>query len=319
MNWGIIGFGRIARKFVESSRYLKDQKIVAIGSKSLSKDDPLFIENSQVKIYRDYNELLKDENIDAVYIALPHKFHYEWVIKALNHHKAVLCEKPAVLSKNEMLAIKEAALKNQTFFLEALKTKMNVGLFHLKKDLPLIGNIKSVEANFCSNCLSLRGTDSFLYDPKQGGALNDVGTYLLGFVLSIIHSPIKMISATSKMYGEFDEHFNAQLFFENGAIANIEGAIDENKERYAKIIGEQGEIYIPMFNRMSEYTVSLNNGKVFTCEYPIYGTDMTYQIQELYDCVKQNKIESDLHSLDETIEIIEIVEKIRNRLKEVQE
>ena len=319
MNWGIIGFGRIARKFVESSRYLKDHKIVAIGSKSLSKDDPLFIENSQVKIYRDYNELLKDENIDAVYIALPHKFHYEWVIKALNHHKAVLCEKPAVLSKNEMLAIKEAALKNQTFFLEALKTKMNVGLFYLKKDLPLIGNIKSVEANFCSNCLSLRGTDSFLYDPKQGGALNDVGTYLLGFVLSIIHSPIKMISATSKMYGEFDEHFNAQLFFENGAIANIEGAIDENKERYAKIIGEQGEIYIPMFNRMSEYTVSLNNGKVFTCEYPIYGTDMTYQIQELYDCVKQNKIESDLHSLDETIEIIEIVEKIRNRLKEVQE
>ena len=319
MNWGIIGFGRIARKFVESSRYLKDQKILAIGSKSLSKDDPLFIENSQVKIYRDYNELLEDENIDAVYIALPHKFHYEWVIKALNHHKAVLCEKPAVLSKNEMLAIKEAALKNQTFFLEALKTKMNVGLFHLKKDLPLIGNIKSVEANFCSNCLSLRGTDSFLYDPKQGGALNDVGTYLLGFVLSIIHSPIKMINATSKMYGEFDEHFNAQLFFENGAIANIEGAIDENKERYAKIIGEQGEIYIPMFNRMSEYTVSLNNGKVFTCEYPIYGTDMTYQIQELYDCVKQNKIESDLHSLDETIEIIEIVEKIRNRLKEVQE
>lgn len=319
MNWGIIGFGRIARKFVESSRYLKDQKIIAIGSKSLSKDDPLFIENSQVKIYRDYNELLEDENIDAVYIALPHKFHYEWVIKALNHHKAVLCEKPTVLSKNEMLAIKEAALKNQTFFLEALKTKMNVGLFHLKKDLPLIGNIKSVEANFCSNCLSLRGTDSFLYDPKQGGALNDVGTYLLGFVLSIIHSPIKMISATSKMYGEFDEHFNAQLFFENGAIANIEGAIDENKERYAKIIGEQGEIYIPMFNRMSEYTVSLNNGKVFTCEYPIYGTDMTYQIQELYDCVKQNKIESDLHSLDETIEIIEIVEKIRNRLKEVQE
>lgn len=319
MNWGIIGFGRIARKFVESSRYLKDHKIVAIGSKSLSKDDPLFIENSQVKIYRDYNELLEDENIDAVYIALPHKFHYEWVIKALNHHKAVLCEKPAVLSKNEMLAIKEAALKNQTFFLEALKTKMNVGLFHLKKDLPLIGNIKSVEANFCSNCLSLRGTDSFLYDPKQGGALNDVGTYLLGFVLSIIHSPIKMINATSKMYGEFDEHFNAQLFFENSAIANIEGAIDENKERYAKIIGEQGEIYIPMFNRMSEYTVSLNNGKVFTCEYPIYGTDMTYQIQELYDCVKQNKIESDLHSLDETIEIIEIVEKIRNSLKEVQE
>ena len=177
MNWGIIGFGRIARKFVESSRYLKDHKIVAIGSKSLSKDDPLFIENSQVKIYRDYNELLEDENIDAVYIALPHKFHYEWVIKALNHHKAVLCEKPAVLSKNEMLAIKEAALKNQTFFLEALKTKMNVGLFHLKKDLPLIGNIKSVEANFCSNCLSLRGTDSFLYDPKQGGALNDAVSY----------------------------------------------------------------------------------------------------------------------------------------------
>lgn len=314
MRWGIIGFGRIARKFTQSISYLEDSEIIAIGSKSLSKEDEYLKDNPSIKLYRDYEKILTNPAIDAVYIALPHKFHYEWAIKALKHHKAVLCEKPAVLTVQEMENIKETALANDTFFLEALKTKMNTGIFHLKKDLPLIGKIKYIEANFCTNSLSRRGTDSFLYDENQGGALNDVGTYLIGFVLKLIDEPINDIKASAKMYGVLDEHFNARISFENGVVADIEGAIDMSKNRYAKIVGEKGEIMVPMFNHISEYIVTLNNGKTFKCDYPIYGNDMTYQIQELQECVKKGLQESPLHTLDDSIKVIDVIEKIRNQI-----
>lgn len=316
MKWGIIGFGRIAHKFTQSISFVKDASIVAIASKSIDENDDYLKLHPDTVVYRDYMKLLEDPNVEAVYIALPHKMHYPWIIQALDHHKAVLCEKPAVLNATQMKEIKQKAIENDTFFLEALKTKMNRALFHLQKDLALIGKIQFIEANFCSNCISYRGTNHFLYDPEQGGALNDVGSYLFGFVLKIIDSPVKDVKTNVKKYGSFDEHFNTVLTFENGIKAYLEGAIDVNKERYAKIKGEKGEITIPFFNRMQNYTVTLSNHKTYTCEYPFNGDDMTEQIKELQYCVAKGKIESSRHSLDEMIQLADLMDTVRQTMEQ---
>ena len=307
MNFGIIGFGRIARKFVQSIEHVNGAKVVAIGSKSVSKEDEYLLKYPDIQVYHDYLSLLEDKNVDAVYIALPHKFHYTWVIEALKHHKVVLCEKPAVLTVEEMEEIKRVALEEKTYFLEALKTKLNVGRDHLKEDLASIGSIQKIEANFCFDAISQKGTGAFLFDPQQGGALNDVGPYLVGFVLDMIDSPITKIESNKKVVDEIEEHF------ENGAIANIEGAIDENKERYAKIIGEKGVIEIPMFNRIIDYTIQYQDHTTLTRHYPIVGDDMTKEIQAVVDDVKEGKIQNDQHSLDDSIAVIEVINAIRNQ------
>lgn len=311
VNWGIIGFGRIARKFTECISYIEDANIVAIGSRSVDKNDPYLLENPSITVYEDYIKLLNDKNVEAVYIAVPHKFHKEWVIQALNHKKAVLCEKPAVLTTQDMIDIKECVILNQTCFLEALKTKINDGMDQLKHDIALIGKIETIEANFCSNGLALKGTNSFLFDKQQGGALNDVGPYLVGFTLDLIDAPLTHMETDKKIVDGIDEHFIATLTFANEIKVILEGAIDENKERFAFIKGKLGSIKIPLFNRIIDYTITLNDGSVIERHYPLNGNDMTKQIVELQQCLKQGLIESPRHTLDQSIEVISLIEKIR--------
>lgn len=311
MRFGIIGFGRIARKFCTSITFSDGNEVIAIASKSVSSEDEYIKQHPTVTIYHDYDALLKDENVDAVYVALPHKYHYEWIIKALENKKAVLSEKPAVLKSSEMKHIKEVAVKNNTFFLEALKTKMNESFLRLIEDLPLIGELKTIEANFCFDASPLKGK-SYLFEPDQGGALNDVGSYLLGYVMKLVNQPVKDVHVKAKIVDEIDEHFNADIIFENDVVASIEGAIDENKIRYALITGTKGSIMVPMFNRMIDYTITLNDGTEIKRHYPIVGDDMTYQINVCSESTKNGKVESELHTLDEMIAIVEVTEKIRN-------
>lgn len=314
MRFGIIGFGRIARKFCQSITYSDHHLIVAIASKSVKKDDTYVLQHPEIKIYQDYEVMLEDADIDAVYIALPHKFHYEWILKALRHHKAVLCEKPAVLNTAEMIQIKETAITERTFFLEALKTKLNRGFIRLMDDLPLIGQLQKIEANFCFDATKMKG-NSYLFEPVQGGALNDVGSYLIGFTLKLVEANVKTLDVISKMVDGIDEYFQATLVFENDVTAILEGAINQNKERYAHLKGSMGEIRIPMFNRISEYTITLYDGTVISRHEPILGDDMTYQINEMGRCVQEHRLESPLHSLDEMIEVTKMTEQIRNRFK----
>ena len=107
MNFGIIGFGRIARKFVQAIEATEEGKIYAISSRSVSMDDPYLKEHPEVKVYKDYEELLNDPQVDAVYIALTHKFHKEWILRSLEHHIPVLSEKPLVLTSTDVDEIQE--------------------------------------------------------------------------------------------------------------------------------------------------------------------------------------------------------------------
>lgn len=312
IRWGIIGFGRIAHKFAGSIENLPDGRVYAVATRSGGKDDPYLKAHPEVVVYKDYESLLNDPKVDAVYLALPHKFHKEWAIKSLEKKKAILCEKPAVLNSEDMKEIKAVALKEKTCFLEALKTKINDGMDHLIQDLPLIGKVESIEANFCSNGLALKGTNSFLFDKEQGGALNDVGPYLLGFVLDLLKDEVVELTSALKIVDGIDEHFHAVLTFKQGTKATIEGAIDEAKERYAFIVGDQGKIRVPMFNRIIDYTIELNDGTTLERHYPLAGDDMTKEIAELQHCLTQHLNESPRHTMDDTIEIIELMEKIRN-------
>ena len=109
----------------------------AIASHSLDENDSYLQSHPLVKLYRDYEELLKDDDIEAVYIAVPHYEHKKWIIEAIKHHKAVLCEKPLVLKSEDIDEINQYVKEYQGYCLEAFKTKFNVGFDHLKEDIHL--------------------------------------------------------------------------------------------------------------------------------------------------------------------------------------
>lgn len=300
MNFGIIGYGNIARKFEKSITYTTGT-LYAIGSRSVDEKEV------NVRVYRDYEELLNDENIDAIYIALPHLFHKEWIIKSLKHHKAVLCEKPMVLDSKDIDEIKEEVYKNDAYCLEAFKTKFNDGFTGLKDDLKIIGKIESIYCNFAYD--GLGRVNDYLFDPRQGGALNDIGSYVVGFILGLVDAPIDHISSYMEYIKGVDSYFKASLYFTNGIEGIVEGAIDRNKDRYALIKGDKGTIRIPYYNRIIDYTINIDT--TIERHYPISGDDMTKEIQTLIDDVTNHQNESQIHSLDDSKYLQEVIELIR--------
>ncbi len=159
MNFGVIGFGNIARRFAASIPYTTGGRICAIASRSLSPEDPYLLANPGVRLLRDYDALLRDPEVEAVYIALPHKLHREWALKALHRHLPVLCEKPAVLAVEEMEEIARVSAREHTYFLEALKTKFSPGMDQLRKDMALLGPLRTIETCFSYDASEER--DSF--------------------------------------------------------------------------------------------------------------------------------------------------------------
>lgn len=278
IKWAIIGLGNIAHRFAKSLSNSNEGKLYAIASKTKEKRYAFCKEYNCEKVYEDYEELLNDENIDAVYIALPHGFHRYWSIKALRHKKAVLCEKPVGLNSEEMKEIKEEAILNNTFFMEAMKTRF-IPLIHNIKNIIKnneIGEIKSIEANFCNHVEDIKD-DSYLLDKKQGGALLDVGIYPLSFVMDMIDSEVSQVTANMDINkAGVDSYFKAILTFDNGVIGTIEGAFDRSKERTAIIKGTKGYIEIPIYNRPDIAVIHINDRKPYTIKKELEFDDWTY-------------------------------------------
>lgn len=192
---------------------------------------------------------------------------------------------------------------------EALKTKFNTGYDHLKEDLKRIGNIQTIYTNFCSDSLGLPKT-SFLFDKEQGGALNDIGSYVLGFILGIHEEEIDKIETERKDIEGINYYFRSKIYFKDGCIATAEGAIDREMDRYAKIVGTKGEIMIPNYNRIIDYTIHWNDGTTDTKSYPFKGNDMTMQIEDFIDDIKNGNVQSEKHYLEDTKKILGVSEMI---------
>ena len=186
MNIGVIGYGNIAKRFAQSIKHTKNGKVSAIGSKSLARDTAFQTRHPEIQVYETYDALLADPTIEGIYIALPHAFHKEWALKALALNIPVLCEKPAVLTVADMDEIIDAATAHETLFVEAFKTKYNTGFQQLKQAMNTLGQINRIEASFCSDVMPARNDHSYLFQKGQGGALNDVGSYPIGFVLALV-------------------------------------------------------------------------------------------------------------------------------------
>ena len=124
LNWAIIGPGTIANEFAKS---LNEEvgEVYGVWGRKFDKAKE-FAKNHNVKnVYKDLNEMLKDENIDVVYVATPHSNHHEYVIESLKNNKHVICEKPFTSNVNELDELIALAKQQNCLLFEAITTLHN--------------------------------------------------------------------------------------------------------------------------------------------------------------------------------------------------
>ncbi len=201
VKWGIIGLGNVAHEFANSFYNTKNAKLIAIASKSQNKLSK-FRANFNIETHNchsDYEKLLRNNNIDIVYIALPNSLHYEWAYKSLEFKKHILIEKPAFINFQETKNIYNHPNFNNLFIGEGFMFRYHPQIMKLIELLKnnKIGQIISMQSSFGKNLLSKKRFFGLLNSSKfnkkkrifseslGGGVILDHGSYIVSMSLLI--------------------------------------------------------------------------------------------------------------------------------------
>lgn len=199
MKLGIVGSGLIVREFLTILKYLKDTETVALCGTKRSEVTINELKNKyKIKgIFFNYEELLKSDSIDTVYVAVPNSLHFQFAKEALEAGKNVIVEKPFVSNYNEALILSKLAKERQLFLFEAITNQYLPNYKKIKELLPKLGSIKIVQCNYSQYS---RRYDSFkkgnilpAFDPElSGGALMDLNIYNIHYVVGLFGRPINI-------------------------------------------------------------------------------------------------------------------------------
>jgi predicted dehydrogenase len=149
-NWGIIGAGYVAGQFAEDLGLLPRANLHAIASRSDERACSFAQKYSIPVHYSSWGRMAEDNDVDIVYVATHHPFHYENALACLKAGKAVLCEKPITMNTNELEELVSTAREHRAFLMEAIWTRF---LPSTRKVLELkesgeLGNLLNVHADF---------------------------------------------------------------------------------------------------------------------------------------------------------------------------
>lgn len=313
IKWGILGAGNIAHRFAASLQHLDNCELCAISGRSQEKVSAFAETYSCQKAYLDYDELLQDPDIDAIYLSLPHGLHCEWAIKALSAHKAVLCEKPATLNAEQMREIKKCALEHGVLFMEAMKTRFTP-IYRQTKELVaegVIGELNSINASLCVALPQEYYGKTYHTDPTQGGCLWDSGIYCASWLEDYTTGEVQLEKVNTNLYQGIDLYVNAALRI-GEMKASLETAFDRNKAKTVILRGTKGWIEIPDLHRPIKAVVYEEGKDCREIVIEYVHDDFYGEIHHFCDCLLLGKMESDIMPLDASVRCAEILDTIRD-------
>jgi len=316
IRWGIIGCGGIAAKFANGLTVLPDAELLAVGSRAENKARGFAEEHNAQRAYGSYEQLAKDADIDAVYIATPHPFHMENTILGLEHGKAVLCEKPFAVNAKQARRMIDTAEDKGLFLMEAMWTRFLPMTRRIKQIVTdgMIGDVRFFQADFCYR--NPWNPQHRTLDPELGGgAMLDVGIYPISFASMLFGSqPEDIVSQAHIGETGVDEQSSYLFSYDNGRLAALSSAIRTQALGQALIAGTDGMIKIDStFWRAEKATLITADGKEVIIEEPLESNGSNYQTAEVHDCLRQGKTQSDIMPLAESLAIMETMDKIRNQ------
>lgn len=312
-NWGVLGTGKIARRFMQAVSLVPEARVVAVGSRTQQTADAFGDQFGIPNRYGSYDALLADPEAEIIYVATPHTLHAENTRAALEQGKHVLCEKPFTLNARQAEPLIALARQKGLFLMEGMWTRC----FPLMRELVArvqggeIGAIRLIQADF-----GFRAP----YDPSGrllnpalgGGALLDVGVYPVALASLFLGEPARVHSAAAIGQTGVDEQCAVLFEYADGALALLSAAIQTDTPKEAALCGTNGRIRIhtPWW-KPSEATLTRADGSEETLRHPYTGDGLQFEIRHVHDCLRQGLTESPWMPLDETLRILRLLDAIR--------
>ena len=255
VSWGVLGVAKIAvEKVVPAMQRGEVSRVEAIASRDLAKARRAASALGVARAYGDYEELLADPAIEAIYNPLPNELHVPWTIRALDAGKHVLCEKPIALSAAEAEALIAARKRSGKLVAEAFMVRFHPQ-WRRARELVASGEIGAARAVQTFFCYRLLDAADIRNKPPGGGGLYDIGCYaILAARYVFAAEPTRVVAALEVDPGfGVDRLASALVEFSGGRHLTFTCATQLAAHQRVTIVGEAGrvEIAIP-FNALPD-------------------------------------------------------------------
>ena len=309
---GILGAGWIAGKMAETVSAMDGYEISAVASRSIEKARDFANKWNIKNAYGSYEALVSDNDIDLVYVATPHSHHFQHAKLAVEQGKPCLVEKAFTANAREAKQLLDFAEKNGVFVTEAIWTRY-VPLSHKIKELIDGGAIGEPRLLSASLCYPLEDKERITNPALCGGALLDVGVYVLNFARMYFgNDVVKTVTNCQLGVTGMDMQECISLSYADGKMANLQAGARCLNDRQGIISGTEGYIRVDNVNCPEEVDVYRNYALVETYRKPsdmISGYE--YQVMESRRCIEAGLLESPMMPHAETISVMRQMDSLR--------
>ncbi len=315
IRWGILSTGHIAGQFAASLAHIPGAELVAVGSRH-AESAQAFGEKYQIPHrHASYEALAQDKDVDVIYVATPHNLHYANARLCLEAGKGALVEKAFTLNAGQAASLIALAREKRLFLMEAMWDRF---LPHMVKVRELVsqgilGDLRLVTAN-----LGFRAEDnpqSRLLSPSlAGGALLDVGCYVVSFASMLLGQPDRVAGVSRLGRTGVDEDTSILLGYPQGRSAALTCAVRTNSPQDGYVIGVDGWVHLhPPFGWSGRLTLHRAGQPDQDINAPIQGSGYAYEAREVSRCLDLGLLESPVMPLDESLGVMRTLDALRQQ------
>jgi len=314
LNVAVMGTGNIACTMAETLNKMRNVKCYAVASRTKERAEVFAGEYGFKKAYGSYEELVKDKNVELVYIATPHSEHYRNAMLCLENGKPVLCEKAFTANAAQAKELFAYAAEKKVFIAEAIWTRY----------MPMLRTIKEVLASGCiGKPVMLTANLGYpiskvprLIEPElAGGALLDVGVYPLNFAAMLFGTEIEKVQAVCT-YTEsgVDEQESITLIYKDRKTAVLHATMLAATDRQGIIYGTEGYMVVENINNFESIAVyGQNHEKINTYKRPKQISGYEYEVEACVKALKEGWIQCPEMPHEESMKMMELMDHIREQ------
>lgn len=314
LRWAILGPGRIAHNFAKGLAVVPEATLYAAASRTPGRAQAFLDQYGGGVAYESYEAMLADPQVDAVYIATPHRFHFQQVKLCLEAGKPVLCEKPMTVNAVEATTLARIAREKKVFLMEALWTRY-LPIFHTVRewlDAGRIGELRTLHSTM-GFAFARHAEDRWYNHALAGGALLDLGVYnVSSSQWAFRRNPSDFVANVEMGETRVDERVSAILDFGGGAVSVFTCTIASNTRGEMIFGGTEGQIVIdPLFWLAKKATLLRPDEEPIVVEQPFRASGFEYEIEAATAAIRAGQIEESTMPLDETIANLALMDAIR--------
>lgn len=307
----ILGAGAIANKMAATITKMDEVEAYAIAARDLDRAQAFAEAYGFTKAYGSYEEMLADEAVDLVYVAVPHSHHYKMTKLCLEAGKHVLCEKAFMVNAEQARDVLALAKSKKLLLTEAIWTRYMPSRKIIDDIIARgeIGEVTSLTANLGYELSQIKR----IWDPAlAGGALLDVGVYLVNFARMVFGEDMTSVSSYAVFKDGVDMIDSIVMTFEGGKTATMQCNVNAVLNRTGCIFGTKGYLEITNINNPEEIKVYNEEYQVVrTYAVPEQITGYEYEVEACVRAIESGSLECPQMPHAETIQVMEIMDGIR--------